>query len=93
LLLSYITSFMALNKLRDFDTGAGQLIQTARSQQEATCTKYLNLSFDDWIAEQVAIKAKRFNLPLGEVSDKEEADRFLEDAQAAHDYYVASRGM
>lgn len=92
-LLSYVTSFMALQRIRDFDTGASQLVLATRSQQEAHCVKYLGIGFDDWIEEQVAVKAKRFNLPFGEVSAREDGDRSLEDAQAAHDYYLASRGM
>lgn len=91
-LISYITSFMALKGIRDFDTGARQAIDAARNMQEAHCTKYLGISFDDWVGMEVAVKAKKFNLPVSEVSARDEVESSVDDELDALDYYKASRG-
>lgn len=91
-LLSYITSFMALKNIRDFDEGARQAIEAANRMQEAHCEKYLGIGFDDWIEQEVAVKAMKFNLPFGEIDSAEDVDRELDVELAAIDYFNASRG-
>lgn len=59
---------------------------------ESHCTKYLGISFEEWAEQQAAVKAKKFNLPFGEISASEEADRIVEDELDAIDYFRASRG-
>lgn len=92
-LLSYITSFMAMKRIRDFDSGARQALEMARNTQAVRCEKFLGITFDDWIEQEVAVKAKKFNLPFGgDVSAREEVDRPLAVEREADEYYRASRG-
>lgn len=92
-LISYITSFMALKQISDFDTGAQQAIEAARQMQEAHCQKRLAIAFGEWVYQQVAVKAKHFNLPFGKDSARQEADREVDEELEAIDYFNASRGM
>lgn len=91
-LISYITSFMALKGIRNFDEGARQAIEVARSMQEVRSTRFLEISFDEWVEQEVAVKAKKFNLPFGEISARDEAGCSVDDELDAINYFNASRG-
>jgi len=91
-LVSYVTSYMALKGITAFDTGAEQFLCTARNLQEAHCANRLSIEFEEWIEQQVAVKAKRFNLPFGQASPRDEAELSEEDELEAIDYFDASRG-
>lgn len=60
--------------------------------QEAHCEKYLGIGFDEWVGQEVAVKAKKFNLPFGAIETRDEVGQSVDDELAAIDYFNASRG-
>ena len=90
--VSYVLSYMALRNLATFDESASAMTLAARAQQEAHCNRYLEMEFEEWACVQAAVRAKRFNLPYGHVSEREEAEASPDQELGTLAYYRASRG-
>lgn len=91
-LISYITSYMALHRIIDYEQGVIGFLNSARSMQENHCAMRLEIGFDEWIEQQVAVKAKSFNLKLDPRAARDEVDMPEDDELGAIAYYKASRG-
>lgn len=91
-LISYITSYMALHRIIDYEEGVRKFLESARSLQENHCAMRLEIGFDEWVAQQVAVKAKRFNLKIAPWTARDEVDMSADEESAAIAYYKASRG-
>lgn len=87
--LSLIFSFMAKDGYLDFDEAGDKLLSRIRSHTENHICMAEGVSFDQYVAEQIAIKSRAFNTALnksGEAWDKEEQEK------SAKEYLKASKG-
>jgi hypothetical protein len=87
--LSLIISFMARDGHSDYDDAGDKMLSWIRSYTENHICMAEGVSFDQYVAEQIAIKSRAFNTALnksGEAWDQEE------QAKAAKAYLKASKG-
>ena len=79
--LSSLASFMAREQITDFDHGFAAY-KLAFCQHFDEKSFNLGLSFDDFIKEKIAIKARQFNTILNRDIEAEEKARLEKDASA-----------
>lgn len=96
--LALLTSFIASNRLKDipsrweFAEGQAEFIKQAQAFHESRCTKYLSISLEDYVAQEVALKARQYNTLRNVRTVKQDAESSDEVDRDATDYYRASRG-
>jgi len=88
---SLLTSFLASQKI-GLEVGEQTFRERARAFLTSRCKEVLGIEFEDWIAQEVAIKVKRYNTGVNVPGDKEESETSDEVDRHASDYYRASRG-
>lgn len=92
MLHSLLSSFMACEKITDEAEGLRQFLDRARAFLESMCQDRLGIAYPEWLAMEVAVKAKKYNTFANVPSPEEEADTSEEVDGYAIDYYRASRG-
>jgi hypothetical protein len=86
------TSYMAKNNISDYDEGVKQFQQMAKSFTSARCVDKLEIPFEDWIAQQVSLKARKFNSRRNAPTPKQEAQTPDQVDRDAVDYSKQSKG-
>ncbi|SFK69481.1 hypothetical protein SAMN05216302_101286 [Nitrosomonas aestuarii] len=84
---SALVSFMAREGIQDFDAGVEAFKATLYGYHERK-SFYLGLTFDDYVQEKIAIKARQFNSIL----NKTEADEQARLDKLAREYRKQSEG-
>lgn len=92
LYMGLLTSFMASQKLQGFGEGQQALLERARVFHEWRCREVLGIEFEDWLAQEIAVKVKRYNTGVNVPSEEEDSETSDEVDRDATDYYRASRG-
>ena len=99
LFLSVLTSFIAsvrVDKKKPrtlgLDEGLAEFIKRALAFHSSRCKEHLGISFEDYAAQEVAIKVKRYNTLKNIPSETKESESTDEVDRDASDYYRASRG-
>ncbi|TAK83759.1 MAG: hypothetical protein EPO20_16840 [Betaproteobacteria bacterium] len=98
LYLALLTSFMAKNRLKDkpaqweFAEGQAEFIKQAQQFHESRCQEHLSISLEDYIAQEVALKARQYNTMRNVSTVKQDAETSDKVNKDATDYYRASRG-
>lgn len=90
--MSLLTSFMAVHKIRGYAEGAQRFQDACVAFHTARCRDKLDISFEDWVAQEVSVKGRRFNTLLNIPSLKEDSERPEEVDAHAVAYFKASRG-
>lgn len=90
--MSLLTSFMASQGIKQFEGGQEIFIEKAKAFCESRCKEYLSVSFEDYIAQEIAIKARLYNTLRNVPSVQVDAETTDEVDADAIDYYRASRG-
>jgi hypothetical protein len=88
--LSLIFAFMARDGFSDFFAAGDKYLGWLQSYAEKYICQYEGVSFEQYVQEQVAIRAKRFNTALNLPEDEPEGN--IEVEKAARDYLKASKG-
>lgn len=88
--MGLLTSYMASQKLSGYEQGTAAFKAQTKALHASRAESKFGLSFEDWLAQEVAIKAKRFNTLLNVPGTRGETDE--EEDDDAADYYRASRG-
>lgn len=88
--MSLLTSYMASQRLKGYEEGVTAFQAQTRAIHTTRAESKHGLSFEDWLAQEVAIKAKRFNTVLNVPGTGGEPDE--EEDDDAAEYYRASRG-
>lgn len=92
LYLGLVTSFMAVERIQAFGAGQAAFLGRALAFNQSRCTERLHIDFEDYVAQEVAIKARLYNTlrnrPLAERVD-DASDKVDRDAI---DYFRATRG-
>lgn len=88
--MSLLTSYMASQKLSGYEAGATAFQAQTQAIHASRAESKYNLPFEDWLAQEVALKAKRFNTLLNVPGTGGETDE--EEDDDAAEYYRASRG-
>lgn len=71
--MSLVASFMAKYDIQDFEQGAAKFHEEAKRIVVGLCQDKLEIRFEDWIAQQRAIKARQFNSRRNTPSPKQDA--------------------
>ena len=88
--LSLIFAFMARDGFNDFYDAGDKYLSWLESYAEKFICQYEGISFEQYVQEQVAIRARRFNAKLN-LSEDEPEDN-IETEKAARAYWKASKG-
>ncbi len=98
LYLALLTSFIASNRVKDkpslweFAEGQAEFIKQAQQFHELRCKEYLSIGLEDYVAQEVALKARQYNTLRNVRSVKRDAETSDKVDRDATDYYRASRG-
>lgn len=88
---SALTSFLASQRI-GCEEGEQTFHARARAFLASRCEKVLGIDFEDWIAQVVATKVKRYNTGLCVPSEAEESETSDAVERSATEYFKASRG-
>lgn len=88
---SALTSFLASQGI-DIEEGERTFQARARAFLASRCRKVLGIDFEDWIAQVVAVKVKRYSTGVNVPSEDEESETSDAVDRNATDYFKASRG-
>jgi len=88
---SLLTSFLATQKL-GLEEGERAFQDRARAFLASRCKDVLGVEFEDWIAQEVAVKVKRYNTGVNISTEEKDSESSDEVDRDASDYYRASRG-
>lgn len=88
---SALTSFLASQRI-GCEEGERTFQARARAFLASRCKKVLGVDFEDWIAQVVAVKVKRYNTGINVPSEKDESETSDAVDRNATDYFKASRG-
>lgn len=87
-----LTSFMAVRGIKVYGEGVVTLMENCREWHEAWCREKLNISFEDWLAQKLALKARQFNTRANKRTIRDEASTSDEVEKNASAYYRQTRG-
>jgi hypothetical protein len=87
-----LTSFMTVRGIKVYGEGVVALMESCREFHEGWCRDKLNISFEDWLAQKLALKARQFNTRANKRTIREEASTSDEVEKNASAYYKQSRG-
>ena len=90
--MSLLTSFMAVHKLKSYAEGAERLQAACAAFHATRCQDKLKLTFEEWVAQEVSIKGRRFNTLRNIPSLKEDSERSDKVDAHAVAYYKATKG-
>lgn len=88
---SALTSFLASQRI-GCEAGERTFQERARAFLASRCEKVLGIGFEDWIAQVVAVKVKRYGTGVNVPSAHEESESSDAVDRNATDYFKASRG-
>jgi hypothetical protein len=88
---SALTSFLASQRI-GCEEGERTFQARAREFLASRCKKVLGIGFEDWIAQVVAVKVKRYDTGISIPSEEEESESSDAVDRNAADYFKASRG-
>jgi len=85
--MSLLTSFMASQGIAGFEEGQVAFIEKAKAFCESRCMEYQSISFEDYIAREIALKGRLYNTIrnrgkveiAAENADEEDADGIDDD--------------
>lgn len=90
--IALLTSFMAVRGIRVYGEGVVALMEGCREFHETWCREKLEMSFDDWLDQKLALKARQFNTRDNKHPIRDEASTSDEVEKNASAYYRQSRG-
>lgn len=88
---SALTSFLASQRI-GCEEGERTFQTRAKAFLSSRCKKVLGIGFEDWIAQVVAVKVKRYDTGVQAPSPDEECESSDAVDRNATDYFKASRG-
>lgn len=88
---SALTSFLASQRIGCED-GERTFQARAKAFLSSRCEKVLGIDFEDWIAQVVAVKVKRYDTGLKVPTPDEECESSDAVDRNATEYFKASRG-
>ncbi len=92
LYMSLLTSFMASVRIQAFGPGQAAFLGRALAFNESRCKERLSMELEEYVAQEVAIKAKLYNTIRNRRSVEQDSESSDEVDRDATDYYRASRG-
>lgn len=88
---SALTSFLASQRI-GYEEGERTFQERAKAFLASRCKEVLGINFEDWIAQVVAVKVKRYDTGASVPSEEEESESSDAADRNAADYFKASRG-
>lgn len=87
-----LTSFMAVRGIKVYGEGVIALMESCREWHESWCRDKLDMSFEDWLAQKLALKARQFNSRANKRTVRQDASTSEEAEKNGAVYYKQSRG-
>ena len=87
-----LTSFMAVRGLRVYGEGVVALMENCREWHETWCREKLDIEFEAWLEQKLALKARQFNTRTNPRGIRQEATTSEEGEKHATAYYRQTRG-
>jgi len=88
---SALTSFLASQRI-SCEAGERTFQTRAKAFLSSRCREVLGIGFEDWIAQVVAVKVKRYDTGVKVPTPDEECESSDAADRNATDYFKASRG-
>lgn len=92
LFTALLTSFMAVRGLRVYGEGVVALMDDCREWHETWCRDKLDIEFEAWLEQKLALKARQFNTRANGRGIRQEATTSEEVEKHATAYYRQTRG-
>jgi hypothetical protein len=87
-----LTSFMTVRGIKVYGEGVVALMESCREWHESWCRDKLEIEFDEWLAQKLALKAKQFNTRANKRGVRQDATTSEEAEKNGAAYYRQSRG-
>lgn len=87
-----LTSFMAVRGIKVYGEGVIALMEGCREWHETWCRDKLEIEFDEWLDQKLALKAKQFNTRANKRDIRQDATTSEEAEKNASAYCRQSRG-
>lgn len=87
-----LTSFMAVRGIKIYGEGVIALMESCREWHESWCRDKLEIDFEAWLEQKLALKARQFNTRANRRTVRQDASTSEEAEKNGAAYYKQSRG-